>query len=89
MYRLIIESLLGLKLQAGLLSLKPCLSEDWPGYKVHYRFGQTYYHINVRHDAAGSNGDILTLDGLPQADMSVHLKDDHQEHNVEVQISRR
>ncbi|MBF0243360.1 MAG: hypothetical protein HQK64_12915, partial [Desulfamplus sp.] len=47
MYRLIVESLLGLRLEANRLSFEPCLPDDWDGFTLHYRFRETIYHINV------------------------------------------
>ena len=38
MYRLIIESILGLDLQIDRLFFKPCLPPDWEHFKIHYRF---------------------------------------------------
>jgi cyclic beta-1,2-glucan synthetase len=35
MYRLIVESLLGLRLEVDKLHVAPCLPAHWPGYKVH------------------------------------------------------
>ena len=47
MYRLIVESLLGLKLDGGNLHLTPCLPADWKGFTVHYRHRDTTHHIVV------------------------------------------
>ncbi|MGD9730711.1 MAG: glucoamylase family protein [Desulfamplus sp.] len=47
MYRLIMESLLGLRLEANRLSFEPCIPADWDGFTLHYRFRETIYHIKV------------------------------------------
>jgi cellobiose phosphorylase len=47
MYRLIVESLLGLRLAGETLHIEPCLPADWPGCKIHYRYRETVYHIAV------------------------------------------
>jgi cellobiose phosphorylase len=41
MYRLIIESLLGLRLTAGRLHFEPCLPADWQGFQLRYRYRET------------------------------------------------
>ena len=41
MYRLIVESLLGLRLEGDKLRLAPCLPASWPGFKLRYRYGDT------------------------------------------------
>lgn len=45
MYRLIVETLLGLHLEVAKLRLAPLMPEDWKSYKIHYRYRETFYHI--------------------------------------------
>ena len=39
MYRLGIEAILGISRVGNALKIDPCIPEDWPGFKVDYRFG--------------------------------------------------
>jgi cellobiose phosphorylase len=87
MYRLIVESLLGLTLEADRLSFAPCLPVDWEKFKVHYRYRETVYHIVVLQTQAAKNGIAVTVDGAKRGDGIIPLIDDHQEHAVEVRIS--
>ena len=86
MYRLIVESLLGLRLEADRLSFAPCLPADWKIYKVHYRYKETVYHITVLQMHAAHDGITVTVDGVEQDDGSMPLIDDRKEHRVEVKI---
>ncbi len=87
MYRLIIESLLGLKLDVDKLSFAPCLPEvGWEAFKVHYRYRETVYHIDVLQTRAGVYESSVTVDGVEQHDKDIPLVDDRQEHSVEVRI---
>ena len=86
MYRLIVESLLGLRLEVDKLRFTPCLPADWEGFKMHYRYRETVYHIDVlqtREDKAGSS---VTIDGVERHDEAIPLIDDRREHSVEVRI---
>ena len=47
MYRLIVESLLGLRLDVDRLRFTPCLPADWKSFLLHYRYRETFYHITV------------------------------------------
>jgi len=86
MYRLILESLLGLRIESGRLHFLPCLPPDWKGFKLTYRHRQTSYAIAVlQPDGPGSNTRI-SLDGVAQNDATLLLVDDHQQHAVEVTI---
>ena len=43
MYRLIVESLLGLKLEGDRLHVTPCLPAEWTEFKLSYRYRETEY----------------------------------------------
>ncbi len=89
MYRLIVESLLGLKLAVDKLHFAPCLPADWPAFRLHYRFRQTPYHITVRQTRAAEAAMTVSVDGIEQADPAILLIDDHRDHNVEVTLARQ
>jgi cyclic beta-1,2-glucan synthetase len=86
MYRLILESLLGLRLEVDKLHVTPCLPASWKGFTLHYRYRETVYHINVLQVSTGSGGMSVSVDGVEQHDMAIPLVDDHQEHSVEVHV---
>jgi len=84
MYRLIVESLLGLKREGNKLRFTPCLPADWNGFELHYQYGKTIYHIAVsRADERKIEMDI-TIDGEEQIEKMIPLVDDGREHKVEV-----
>ena len=86
MYRLIVESLLGLRREAEKLYVKPCLPADWEGFTVHYRYRETVYHIKVVQGRAGEGGESVTVDGVVQREHTIPLVDDHSEHFVVVVV---
>ena len=83
MYRLIVESLLGLRRKGDTLRFAPCIPADWPAYAVDYRYGKASYRISVTQIAGGGE-DTLILDGIEQPERSIQLVDDGCEHRVEV-----
>ena len=86
MYRLIVESLLGLKPEIDKLRFEPCLPAELEMYTVHYRYRETIYHITVRQMRDGKSEMNVTVDGVEQHDNAIPLVDDRQEHSVEVRI---
>jgi cellobiose phosphorylase len=88
MYRLIVESLLGLRLATDRLSFEPCLPGEWNAFTVHYRYRETTYHIAVfqTRDPGAAN---VIVDGAPQSGKTISLVDDRREHTVEVRIAKR
>jgi cellobiose phosphorylase len=87
MYRLIVESLLGLHREGANLRLAPVLPAAWPGVQLRYRHGDTVYRIDVRH-AAPDEGTHLTVDGVAMEGLVVPLLDDGRVHAVELVIAR-
>ena len=86
MYRLILESLLGLRLEGATLHIAPCLPTDWDGFNVRYRYRETLYHIFVTQTSEGECGTGVTVDGIQQAGLAIPLSDDRQRHAVEVKL---
>ncbi len=86
-YRLILESLLGLRRDGESLHLKPCLPAAWTELKIHYRYREAIYHIVVTQTHLGDDGvDTLRVlvDGIIQNDQTIQLVGDPIEHMVEV-----
>ena len=81
MYRLIVESLLGLRVENGLLKLRPQPRPGWTGYRMTLRHGSATYRIVV-HCEAGARP-RLSLDGVELAGDPV-LRDDGGDHLVEL-----
>jgi len=87
MYRLLIETLLGVNLEGDKLRLTPRMPKNWTSYKIHYRFRQTVYHITItRLDGGSEIANQLWLDGEELAAETVPLVDDRQEHFVEMKV---
>ena len=79
-------SSISLRLKVDKLSFAPVLPADWEGFKVHYRYRETVYHIAVLRTHAGDGATGVIVDGAPQQDNTIPLLDDRQEHSVEVRI---
>ena len=86
MYRLIVESLLGLHLEVNKLRFTPCLPADWPGFKLHYRYRETVYHINVVQSSTEYGEMRVSVNGIDQPDKTIPLEDNQIEHWVEIVI---
>jgi cyclic beta-1,2-glucan synthetase len=89
LYRLIVESLLGVHLDVDRLRIAPRIPASWPGFDVHYRHHGALYHIHVENLGAGSGRREVSLvrcDAVEQPDKTIPLHDDGQEHQVHVQI---
>jgi len=90
MYRLIVESLLGVTLESNCLRFAPCLPAAWTNFTMRYRYRETPYEIAVRQTLAAAGAAVrattVTVDGVVQTDGRVHLVDDHAAHQVVVEL---
>ena len=84
MFRLVVESLLGLRLEVDRLSLNPCVPPEWHGFKVSYRFRRTTYTITARPGETPG----ITLDGARLDTAWLPLVDDERVHVVGVVYPR-
>ena len=85
MYRLITESFLGLQQEGNKLKIVPCVPKEWESFKVHYRYKNTMYHIEVMQINMAEEI-IVTVDGVKQKDLMITLINDGAEHNVQVTV---
>jgi cyclic beta-1,2-glucan synthetase len=93
-YRVAVEEVLGLRLEQGrALALKPCIPDDWPGFRIGYRLpgSKTEYLIHVRNPhgcaarivAATADGTALRVeDGM----VRVGIIDDGRRHRLEAML---
>ena len=97
MYRLIVETLLGLHLEVDRLRIAPCIPAAWPGYKIHYCYRDTYYHIVVKRlgtsaipmirlHIEGATIEGMTVDAAGRAQAWLPLVDDRRHHQVDVEL---
>jgi cyclic beta-1,2-glucan synthetase len=88
LYRLILESILGLCREGPWLRIKPCLPPHWSGFTLIYQFGDTAYRIVVSRFAPsqGPPPPPVQLDGVAQSDGRVGLVDDQIAHTIDIYL---
>ncbi|MHB8422172.1 MAG: GH36-type glycosyl hydrolase domain-containing protein [Leptospirales bacterium] len=95
MYRLILETLLGLRLEVDCLRIQPCVPAQWMSYKIHYRYRETVYHITIKRVGEKSqkvirvtvDGTVLNgagADGSGKLQGTIPLVDDRRDHYVDI-----
>jgi cyclic beta-1,2-glucan synthetase len=88
LYRLMVETLLGLSLEGNSLHFNPCLPPEWGEFTIRYRYGETAYSINVVQGVMEQGRDALSIDGVAQRELTITLVDDRATHKVDIRISR-
>jgi cellobiose phosphorylase len=89
MYRVLLETLLGLHLEGDQLRLTPRLPKTWTTFTIHYRHRQTPYHITItRSSDDSSRSHQIVLDGQEVSGETVPLVDDRRDHTVEMKTGQ-
>jgi cellobiose phosphorylase len=86
MYRLLIESLLGLHLEIDQLRLSPRVPKEWRSFKIHYRYRETFYHITIHNGGAGAAVKRVFADGVERVEKTIPLVDDRAEHEATIEL---
>ncbi len=85
MYRLGLESILGLRRRGDSFVLAPCIPGSWDGFRVRWRHGETVYEIRVDNPGHASRGIAAALlDGAPVDARAIPLVDDGAVHRLQL-----
>jgi cyclic beta-1,2-glucan synthetase len=85
LYRLGLESILGLTRHGATFAIDPCIPASWPGYSITWRFGSTRYEITVANPDRQCRGVArATLDGRAVDPSAIPLADDSMPHQVSI-----
>ncbi|MCJ7821101.1 MAG: hypothetical protein MUP53_07845, partial [Bacteroidales bacterium] len=88
MYRLIVESILGLRLEKDKLFVEPCIPAVWTSYKIKYIYRETTYWITITRMDDGSMTPTFIFDGAENHDKFIRLVNDFQDHTAEIRLNR-
>jgi cyclic beta-1,2-glucan synthetase len=90
LYRVGLESLLGLRRRGATFSLAPCVPGNWPAFEIRWRVGPSTYEITVHNPHhTGSGVASATLDGVAVDRSRIPLAADGGVHRVEIMLGPR
>jgi cyclic beta-1,2-glucan synthetase len=85
MYRVGLESILGLRRRGHTFSLAPCVPAAWHAFRLRWRHGQTRYEIAVANPDRRNHGvSLAVLDGQRVDPAAIPLVDDGAVHELQV-----
>ncbi|MCW9705879.1 GH36-type glycosyl hydrolase domain-containing protein [Fodinibius salsisoli] len=93
MYRVALESILGIRLKGNTMTIQPVISPEWEDYSIRWKSedGRTVYDVEVQNpnglESGGLEGTIdEQLVSFPEGVAKVKLKNDNQNHSVVLQL---
>ncbi len=88
LYRVGIESILGIRQRKDQLEIDPCIPKAWDGYEISYRNGEALYEIKVTNPHHISRGRVrITLDEKALPGNRLPLSDHPHLYKVRVTLS--
>jgi cyclic beta-1,2-glucan synthetase len=90
MYRVGIETILGVTLHRGSLRIDPCIPSGWKNYEVIYRTAAAEFRIKVENPDGVCRGvKVVEIDGIDQPDRLIRLANASGSHTVRVVLGER
>ncbi|WP_372635142.1 GH36-type glycosyl hydrolase domain-containing protein [Fodinibius sp.] len=96
MYRVALESILGIQVKEHVMTIQPAISSEWDSYRLEWRLrdGQTVYQLEINNpDRLQTGGLEGTVDGepvrFPEGKARIPLKSDNQKHSISLRLTRR
>ena len=87
-YKAGIEYILGLRIEEGILSIKPCIPKEWKEYQIRYKYKTSIYNITIKN-LSESHENIVKeffIDGHKAQEKEVKLIDNGRIYEIEVII---
>ena len=89
LYRLGVEAILGFKKKGNTLRMDPVIPPEWDGFEISYRFGESFYRIEVRNpEHVARHVRKTLLDGEPLTGGVIPLADEKPEYRVLVILGK-
>lgn len=86
-YICVIKYILGLNIDNGWLSIKPCIPKRWDYFKIKYKYGNSIYNICVNNQSKGNNmKQKVYLNGQLMNENKILLKNDGLVNEIKVII---
>jgi cyclic beta-1,2-glucan synthetase len=89
MYRIAIESILGLRFRGNVITLSPCISSKWSGFEVRFRRGSTNWTVRILNPDGVEHGvKHVRVDSRQIDRCDIEMLDDGRDHLIEVTLGR-
>jgi cyclic beta-1,2-glucan synthetase len=87
-YRVALESVLGLELRGDLLTMRPCIPANWPGFTLTLRYRTSTYVVRVENGGSGREvREVWLNEARSNNTEGVRLVDDGKEHSIRVVLA--
>ena len=85
-YRCGINNILGININKNVLSLNPCIPDEWNEYFFRYKYYSSVYNINVINKFKSNDVKEVKINGIEQNDSNIQLIDNNKIYDIEIII---
>ncbi len=85
-YKAGLEYILGLKINKGIMMVKPCIPKEWKEYKIDYHYGNSIYHIIVKNPNGKNTGITKVILNGKEVENKIKLDKNGGIYNVEIEM---
>ena len=65
--------------------LEPCIPKEWKEYEIHFRYGESIYHIKIQNPNQNQTGPgTWTCNGEDVPDKQIHLNQQGGIYQIEI-----
>ena len=79
-----IEYILGLKVEKGILKIKPCIPNSWKEYTIKYQWKESIYNIKVENPNGKNTGITKILLNGNEVENNIKLDGTRNIYNINV-----
>ena len=85
-YRCGIQNILGINIEKNLLTITPCVPDEWEQYYFRYQFGSSVYNVKIKNEFKSNKVKELKINGTLQNDFNIQLIDNNKIYDIEIII---
>lgn len=85
LYKVILENVLGLRINECYLSIEPCISSAWKNYEIQFKYKTSLYNIKVRNENSKNTGvEKFFVNGELVEEKKILLLDSGKIYNIDI-----
>ena len=75
---------MGLKKEKNIITIKPCIPDEWEKYFIRYEYESSVYNIKIKNIKKTNKVQELYINGMKQENKEIQLIDNNKIYDVEV-----
>ena len=84
-FKVVVEYILGLKIENGFIKIEPCISSKWKEYEIKYKYKTTIYNFKIKNNSQKCTGiQSFFVNGIEIEEKKIPLLDDGKIYQIDI-----